>query len=63
MAKIYTDSDGNSFIRAFRNQKGAYYFSFGGYVFRVYENRNYIDVTVYTENKEQEENEMDSNIK
>jgi len=51
MAKIYKDQDGNSFIRAFRNSKGAYYFSYGGHVFRIYVtgNLSYIDVSVYQE--------------
>ncbi len=64
MAKIYTDEKGNSFIRAFKNNKGTYYFNHAGFVYRVYVAYSYIDITIYTEqNKEQEENEMVSNIK
>jgi len=61
MAKIYTDSNGNSFIRAFKNNKGSYYFSHAGFVYRVYVAYNYIDVSIYVEGEKK--NEMDSNIK
>ena len=60
MAKIYTDENGNSFIRAFKNSKGTYYFNHAGFVYRVYVANNYIDISIFVEDRK---NEMDSNIK